>query len=88
MGASKKWLNASPVRLRDDLLKNGEFIDIKVSTFIQMSFWQYGFWIRIFGRGFYLVVDNGLRLYSDRHGPFHKRAHSCCGLKFKLFGKE
>ncbi len=46
--------------------------------------WRWGFWIRVFGRGIYLAVDDGAQpLWSERHG--FRRVYRCGGLKFQWF---
>lgn len=34
--------------------------------------WKWGFWFRIWGRGLWLAIDDGSKLFSERHGfgPF------------------
>lgn len=47
-----------------------------------LAVWRWGFWFRVFGRGIYLAVDDGLPpLWSERHG--FRRVYRFSGLKFQ-----
>lgn len=50
-----------------------------------MAVWRWGFWIRVFGRGIYLAVDDGLRLLSEREG--FRRVYRFARLKFQWLKK-
>ena len=49
---------------------------------IKLMSWRWGFWVRICGKGFWIKVDDGLVLFSDRYG--YKKFWYFCGLKMRL----